>query len=108
MRYTSSYCDGIQSVDRNHSIRVVFRTEKPDDNDDVEFISQGTNISDEEFICYCKMAVWPYVFEMVSGSIQDDKSLTKTQLFYAIKQLSRVCTSLWDKSKYDPKIADNI
>ncbi len=108
MRYTASYGEEIESIDRNHKIRVVFRTEKPCDNDDVEFISKGTSVSDQEFICYCKFAVWKYVFTMIHSSIQDHKSLTKTQLFYAIKQLSRVCSSLWDKCKDDPKIAENM
>jgi len=106
VRYTSTYQSGIESVDREYRIMigVLGHKDKMDDDGDIIFLKQGTDVNDFEIICRCASAVSRSVYELVALSIQDDRSVTETQLYSAIKMLAKKCSMLWSEGKPDPDI----
>lgn len=106
MRYTSTYGSGIESVDREY--RIVIGTlgyTKLSDEGIVFFARRSNSHTDsDEIICRCEAAVSRSVYELVALSIQDDRSVTGTQLYSAIKMLAKKCSMLWSEGKVDPNI----
>lgn len=110
MRYTSSYQTGIESVDREYRIMigVLGHKDKMDDDGDIIFLKQGTDANDFEIICRCASAVSRSVYDLVALSIQDDRSVTGTQLYSAIKMLSKKCSMLWNEGVITPEIEEHF
>lgn len=110
MRFTASYSNGIESVDRNSVIQIVIL--KPEgeltDDDDVLFLRQGLDANDFDIICGCAGAVARSIYELIALSIQDEKSVTQRQLYAALRSMSKTCTGLWERGIMDKRIDDNM
>lgn len=110
MRFTASYSNGIESVDRNNRIQIVvlkYEGELTDD-DDVLFLRQGLDANDFDIICGCAGAVSRSVYELIALSIQDERSVTQKQLYAALRNMSKACTGLWERGIEDKRIDENM
>ncbi len=97
MRYMS-YSTGIESIDREYGIMICVLEHKArlDDEGDIIFLKQSTtNTNDFEIICRCATAVSRTVYDTVAFSIQDNMSVTGTQLYSALRMLAKRCSILW-------------
>lgn len=97
MRYMS-YSTGIESVDREYRIMIAVlgHKDKMDDEGEIVFLKQSTtDTNDFDIICRCASAVSRTVYDTVAFSIQDDMSVTGTQLYLALKMLAKKCSGLW-------------
>ncbi len=109
MRYTSTYQNGIESVDRRYKIFIgTLGYEGLRDVGQVLFCRKELSNGDIEIICRCEAAVSRNIYELVALSIQDDQSVTGTHLYRAIKMLAKHCSSLWSEGKDDPRIEENF
>lgn len=105
MRYTV-YGNAIESIDRDYkiTIAVLGHKDRMDDEGEIVFLKQNSTYgSDFEIICCCASAVSRTVYETVAFSIQDEMSVTGTQLYSAFKMLSKQCSGLWDNGKPLPE-----
>lgn len=108
MRYTSAYGNGIESVDRRYRIMIgTLGYEVLSDEGLVFFVRQGDDGS-IEIICQCESAVSRSVYDLVAFSIQDEHSITGTQLYSAIRMLCKKASGLWTGGIVDSKIGENF
>ena len=109
MRYTASYQNGIESVDRRYRIVIaIIGDGELSDEGDILFLKKGASDSDLEMICRCGAAVSRSVYDLVAFSIQDGQSITQGQLYSAIKMLAKKCSGLWSEGKVDGQIEEII
>ena len=107
MRYTASYIDGLESVDRRHRIRIVSPEGKADDqiqDDDTVVFLRYNSETDFEIIARCRGAVYRQIYKLLMQSIPDGNSVTARQLYAAIRHITKICTDLWDSSVRDCRI----
>ena len=109
MRF-ASYGTGIESVDRNSRIQIasIKPVEKLTDEGDVLFLRQGTDANDFDIICRCATAVSRSIYDTIAFSIQDEKSVSQKQLYAALRNMSIVCTGLWERCIIDKRIDENM
>lgn len=109
MRYTSTYQTGIESVDRKYKIFVgTLGYEGLSDVGQILFCRKEVSTGDLEIICRCEAAVAMSVYELAVLSIQDDQSITGTQLYRTIRMLAKHSSALWSEGKDDPEIEENF